>query len=191
MVSIKKIAKLISGTPQFRITEDGGDTAPTYVFYAQTDLEEDLRGLGSSDSARKQIKTFDKVKTAVKGDVVFSLLSGIAAIVRAEHQGYLLTQNYVVLTSSSEIDARYLVYLLNENRQVRHQLYMGQQGSATMKYTLSQLNDLKLPPLPPRAKQELIGDLYFNQLRLEALRKRASESETVLVLGKIRKAEQS
>lgn len=191
MVSIKKIAKLISGTPQFRITEDGGDAAPTYVFYAQTDLEEDLRGLGSSDGARKQVKTFDKVKTAVKGDVVFSLLSGTATIVREEHQGYLLTQNYVVLKPSDEIDARYLVYLLNENRQVRHQLYMGQQGSATMKYTLSQLNDLKLPLFPPRARQELIGDLYFNQLRLEALRKRASESETTLVLGTIGKTEQS
>lgn len=191
MIPIKKVATLISGTPQFRIAEDRSDIAPVYVFYAQTDLEKDLRGLGSSDSARKQIRTFDKVKATAQGDVVFSLLSGTAAIVRAGHQGYLLTQNYSVLVPSSEVDARYLVYLLNENRQVRHQLYMGQQGSATMKYTLSQLNDLKLPSLPPRAKQELIGDLYFSQLRLEALRKRASESETALVLGTIGKVGQS
>ena len=47
------------------------------------------------------------------------------------------------------------------------------------------------PDLPSREKQGAIGELYLNQLRLDALRKRASELETTLVMEKIRKADRS
>lgn len=191
MVFLRNVVNTISGTPQFRIVEDADSAATTYAFYTQADLEDDLRGLISQNDVRKHVRTSDKVVTASSGDVVFSLLSGTAAIARLNHQGYLLTQNYVVLKPLIEIDARYLVYLLNECRQIRHQLYVGQQGSMTMKHTLGQLRDLVMPGLPSGEKQKVIGELYLSQLKLEALRKRASESETALVLGAIRKAEQS
>ncbi|RBP65322.1 hypothetical protein DES36_10759 [Alkalibaculum bacchi] len=45
---------------------------------------------------------------------------------------------------------------------------MGLQGSRVLKYTLKQVKELELPDLPAIEKQELIGELYFNQLRLEA-----------------------
>lgn len=182
---------VISGTPQFRIAEDLGADAPVYCFYSQADLEADLRNLPSAQHSRKTIKTFDTVVTTSTGEVVFSLLSGDASIVRAERDGYLLTQNYAKLVPLKDVDARYLVYALNEDRSVRRQLRMGRQGSATMKYTLAQLNSLKLPSFPSREKQGLIGRLYFNQLELEARKERASRLETAIVLETIRKANQS
>lgn len=191
MISICKVASFLSGTPQFRIAEDMSDRSPLYCFYAQADLESDLRGLPGSPAPKKQIRTFDSVVTASTGDVVFSLLSGTAAIVRAEHNGYLLTQNYVVIAPANGIDARYLVYMLNECRDVRNQLRMSQQGSATMKYTLKQLKELRLPRLPSQERQRLIGELYLDQLRLHELRKRASGLETVLVLETLREADGS
>lgn len=182
---------VISGTPQFRIVEDLSAEAPSYFFYSQSDLEADLKNLSSVQYARKQIRTFDEVVVTSPGEVVFSLLSGTASIVRAERSGYLLTQNYAKLAPLGEIDARYLVYMLNEDKWVRRQLRMGRQGSATIKYTLAQLNDLRLPSFPSREDQRLIGELYFNQLELEARKQRASQLETAIVLETIRKANQS
>ncbi|WP_302392015.1 hypothetical protein [Eggerthella sinensis] len=191
MVHISSIVEFVSGTPQFRIVEALNDDAPVYYFYAQYEIEEDLVGLDIKGAKRKQVKTFDTVSTVSAGDVIFSLLSGKAAIVQAGHSGYLFTQNYVTLVPSDEIDARYLVYMLNENREIKSQLQSGKQGSATFKYSIRQLNNLVFPHLPPKDKQEAIGELYFSQVRLNALRKRASELETILVLAKIRKADPS
>ena len=188
---ITDIAAFHSGTPQFRISESSDAGAPVYAFYSQADLENDLTGVPDSSSAKKCVRTFDAVKTVSTGDVVFSLLSGTAAIAHIEHNGYLITQNYVVIAPSGDIDPRYLVYLLNENRQIRHQLRISQQGSITMKYTLVQVKALTMPPLPSRERQELIGETYLNQLRLEALRKRTAKLETTIMLEAIRKAEQS
>ena len=137
------------------------------------------------------MRTFDSVSVATEGDVVFSLISGTAAIVQASHTGFLLTQNYVVLEPTEGLDSRYLLYLLNEHVDVRRQLRLGQQGSIVIKYTVGQLKKLELPPLPPMERQQAIGELYCNQLRLEALRKRASELETTLVLEHIKEVVQS
>ena len=190
MVFITDVVDCTSGTPQFRISEERRSDAPAYCIFSQADLEDDLRGVSSISGARRKIRTFDSVCTVSKGDVVFSLLSGTAAVVQIEHDGYLLTQNYVLLSPSELIDPLYLVYLLNENREIKRQLYRSQQGSATMKYTLNQLGSLKLPMLPSREKQRLIGEVYFAQLKLEALRKREAELETQLVFGMIGKAGQ-
>lgn len=188
MIALARVVDFISGTPQFRITEDASGTAPEYYFYSQTDLEDDLRGTDSSNGQRKLIRTFDDVSVVSAGDVIFSLVSGTASLVRSARSGYLFTQNYVVLSPSGAVDPGFLVYLLNENAQVRRQLYLGQQGSVTMKYTLRQLKDLKVPTLPPKERQELAGQAYLDQLRLDALRKAASELETTLVLETLGKA---
>ena len=190
MPNINQFVSFLSGTPQFRITECSSAEAPVYTLYSQADLENDLRRLMTPHSG-KPIRTFDKVCVAFAGEVVFSLVSGMAAIVQAEHDGYLLTQNFVTLAPSSQIDARYLVYLLNENRQIKHQFHRSRQGSSTMKYTIKHLAALELPPLPPLDRQKLIGELYHAQLRLDALRKRATDLETILVLEAIRKADES
>ena len=146
--------------------------------------------MGKQDIARKQIRTFDEVITTSVGDVVFSLLSGKAAIVQKDHDGLLLTQNYVRLVPLDVLNADYLVYLLNEDQSIRHQLRISQQGSITMKYTLKQLRELRFPVLPSLERQQLIGETYLNQLKLDTLRKRAAELETALVLGKIKEAVQ-
>lgn len=190
MISICDISELISGTPQFRIAEDLSGSAPTYFFYSQSDLEDDLSGVGKQDIARKQIRTFDEVITTSVGDVVFSLLSGKAAIVQKDHDGLLLTQNYVRLVPLDVLNSDYLVYLLNEDQSIRHQLRISQQGSITMKYTLKQLRELRFPVLPSLERQRLIGETYLNQLKLDTLRKRAAEFETTLVLEKIKEAVQ-
>ena len=183
---IDSVVKFVSGSPQFRIQEVYNEKAPLYTYYGQSDMEEDLVCINSNSSNSKQVRTFDKVNTLWEGDVVFSLISGRTSIVSANHHGYLYTQNYVKLIPNGKIDSKYLVYLLNEDKSLKKQFLMGLQGSQVLKYTLKQLKDLELPELPTTKKQQIIGDIYFNQLRLEALRHKVANSEKVIVLEKLR-----
>lgn len=180
---LENLVEFQVGSPQFRIKESVADAATTYKFYSQNNLEEDLTGVELATEEAKQIATTDEVTTVTLGDLVFSLISGRAAIVRKEHDGYLYTQNYVVIEPGTEVDSKYLVYLLNEDREVAHQFWLGLQGSMVMKYTVKQLRELKIKRLPNLDKQQAIGDIYFKQMRIQALRKRIAENETLLTLA--------
>lgn len=188
MMQMTEIAKLYSGTPQFRINESLDSNAPTYFFFGQLEMEDDLTGVDTHSGSQKQIRTYDKVGTLKKGDLVFSLISGKATIVRNWHDGYIYTQNYVKLSPTPIIDAGYLAYMLNEDVNIKRQLRIGQQGSVTLKFTIRQLSDLVFPILPPIEKQRLISKLYFNQLRLAALKKKVATAETTLVMEQLQEA---
>ena len=185
MKKLSELVELVSGSPQFRITEVFDEKTPIFTYYSQTDLTDDLVGIISNDVDNKQVRTNDKVNTLCHGDVAFSLITGIATIVRKEHEGYLYTQNYVKLLPSNNIDSRFLVYLINENKTIRKQFVLGLQGSQVLKYTLKQLKELEIPKIPSIDKQKIIGQVYFNQLRLQSLRKRAAELETKIILSKL------
>ena len=188
MEILSDIVGVISGSPQFRLTESFDENAPLYHFYSQNDLSDDLAGMDSIDSDNKQLRTFDKVNRLLADDVVFSLISGTATIVRRFHNNYLYTQNYVKLIPGNRIDPKYLVYLLNIDKSIQKQFATGLQGSQVLKYTLRQLKELEIPQLPPIGRQRIIGDIYFRQLRLNALRSRSTESETILLLKKLEEA---
>jgi hypothetical protein len=188
MMQMIEIAELNSGTPQFRIKESLDANAPTYFFFGQPEMEDDLIGIETHGGGRKQIRTSDDVGTLESGDLVFSLISGKTTIVRSSHNGYLFTQNYVRLAPAPQIDAGYLVYMLNEDADIKRQLHSGQQGSVTIKFTIRQLYDLLFPIPPPIEKQRVMGELYFNQLRLAALKKRVAAAETTLLIEKLKEA---
>ena len=185
MKKLSELVGLVSGSPQFRITEVFDEKTPFFTYYSQADLTEDLVGITSEDVKNKQVRTNDKVNTLCDGDVVFSLITGIATIVSKEHEGYLYTQNYVKLLPSHNIDSKFLVYLINESKTIKKQFMVGLQGSQVLKYTLKQLKELEMPKIPPADKQKIIGQVYFNQLRLQALRNRVAELETTIRLAKL------
>ncbi|MEY8763829.1 MULTISPECIES: restriction endonuclease subunit S [Clostridium] len=188
MKKLSELVGLVSGSPQFRITEVFDEKTPLFTYYSQTDLTDDLVGIVSKGADNKQVRTNDKVSTLCDGDVVFSLITGIAAMVRKEHEGYLYTQNYVKLLPGNNIDPKFLVYLINENKTIKKQFVLGLQGSQVLKYTLRQLKELEIPNIPSIDKQKIIGQVYFNQLRLQALKNRAAELETKIILSKLEEA---
>lgn len=184
-MKLSELVELVSGTPQFRIVEVSNPKAPVFTYYTQTDLNDDLVGIISSDVDNKQVRTNDKVSTLSTGDVLFSLITGKATIVRKEHEGYLYTQNYVKLLHAEDIDSKFLVYLMNESKAIRKQLMLGLQGSLVLKYTLTQLRDLEIKKIPSIDRQKIIGQVYFNQLRLKALRNRVTELEAKIRLAEL------
>ena len=130
----------------------------------------------------------DKVHTLSRGDVVFSLVTGKAAIIRPEHEGYLYTQNYIRLLPTDAIQAAFLVYLLNEDKFIRKQFFIGLQGSQVLKYTLQQLKRICIDKLPPLEQQRQIGELYLKQLHLTAVKNQAAELEKLICLAKLAEA---
>ncbi|ANY11859.1 restriction endonuclease subunit S [Leuconostoc lactis] len=186
MKKVGEIFDIISGSPQIRVQETTDRAAPRYLFYGQNELESDLVAM-NSDAEQKSIQTFDEVVTLKEGDVVFSLISGQAAVVRQPHQGYLLTQNFVKFDLKGQLDAKYWTYLLNEDRNIKKQLQMGVQGSIVFRYTVKQIKEITLPDIPSQEIQQAIGDVYSKQLHLQALKRRVADLETTALLEKLRR----
>ncbi|MEX0381283.1 restriction endonuclease subunit M [Leuconostoc sp. MS02] len=186
-----KILKISSGSPQFRIQAVFDHVAPLYFFYGQNEIDNDLVGLNIDKSERKSVRTFDQVITVSEGDVVFSLVSGQATLVRKIHEGYLLTQNYVKINLNEQLDNKYLTYILNEDDNIKKQLKLGLQGSQVLKYTLKQIREIDMPAIPALSMQRLIGDVYFNQIHLQALKKQTADLETVSTLEKLKRIDKN
>ena len=102
-MKIEDIITIMTGTPQFRIKESLSDTAPTYYFYGQQELENDIVNLELSKESPKSISTLDELNLVYEGDILFSLISGRTTIVNKKHQGYLYTQNYVKLIPKNRL----------------------------------------------------------------------------------------
>lgn len=185
MNCVEKHVRMVGGSPQFRIAETEDEQAPVYSIYSQGDLLDDLTGIELNYGESKKIRTKDEVSTLFAGDVVFSLISGNACIVGNRHEGYLFTQNYIKLFTDGAIEPAFLVYLLNEDRRIKKQFQLGLQGSSILKYTVKQLRELELPPLPSLERQKMIGEIYLKQLKVEALKRRTAEDEKKLLFRKL------
>lgn len=185
-MKVEDIINIIPGTPQFRIKESLHINAPNYYFYGQQELENDLTGVMLNKENSKTISTMDNLSLVCEGDILFSLISGRTTIVREKHNGYLYTQNYVKLIPEAKLDSKYLVYLLNESDFIRKQWLKGLQGSAVLKHTVKQLRELELPNMHTYDKQKIIGDIYFNQQQLSALRMRVANTEQILLIEKLK-----
>lgn len=185
MIKLSTHVRFLSGSPQFRITETMDEEAPNYQIYSQNNLLEDLTGIKNNNIENKRVRTRDDVCTLSNGDILFSLISGTGSIVSKEHEGYLYTQNYIKLFTDASIDGKFLIYLLNENSFIKKQFQVGLQGSSVLKYTLKQLKAIELPNLPSLNRQKLIGEIYWKQMRVEALKHQLAKSETELILRQL------
>lgn len=160
-----------------------------YFVYDQADLQADLAG----EYSKKDdcLYTEQKVLTLKNGDIIFSLISGVATVVCDFRSGYIYSHNYAILTPIADVDVKFLVYLLNCDADLRRGLLSSTQGSMSMKYSINQLKNLDLKPLPQMQIQQKIGRVYFMLKRLEMLKKRVCEQESILttkLLSKIAKA---
>ena len=178
MVKLEKLVRFAGGSPQFRVVESPDKQAPRYIWYAQHHLNADLSGYEPAHTDTKAVSTWSKVCTLAAGDIVFSLISGTAAIVSRHHEGYIQTQNYIKLIPGKQLDKQFLLYLLNEDKHIKRQWAAALQGSSVLKYTLAQLKNLQINTLPPLEKQKIIGQVYMMQLRLQALKNRVSSAST-------------
>ena len=177
VVYIKDIFHSNTGVSQYRLEESTSEDAVLYTLYGQNELYEDLTGVPGSMSDRKQIRTEYKGSTLKAGDLIFSTISGMATLVTSDHEGYLFTQNYVRMEPlNTPIDKKFMAYLINENSKIKRQFKQNLQGSQVVRYSLSLLKEIQLPKLPSIETQRIMGDIYFKQLRLRALKQRVADN---------------
>ena len=161
---IKDIFHSNTGVSQYRLEESTSKNAVLYTLYGQNELYEDLTGVPGAMSDRKQIRTEYKGSTLKAGDLIFSTISGMATLVTSDHEGYLFTQNYVRMEPlNTPIDKKFMAYLINENTKIKKQFKQN-------------LQDIQLPKLPSIETQHIIGEIYFKQLRLKALKQRVADN---------------
>lgn len=176
---IKELFHSNTGISQFRLDESTVDNAKLYTFYGQNELEEDLTGIVDSSINRKQIYLVRSNSTLEAGDLIFSTISGKATVVNKFHEGYIFTQNYVrmVPLARKDVDDRYIAFLINENEDIKKQFQQSLQGTQVVRYTLRMLKEIKLPKLPPIEIQRLVGDIYYKQQKLKALKHQVADYE--------------
>ena len=83
---IKDIFHSNTGVSQYRLEESLSKDAVLYTLYGQNELYEDLSGVPGNMSDKKQIRTEYKGTTLQQGDLIFSTISGMAALVNVDHR---------------------------------------------------------------------------------------------------------
>lgn len=186
---IKDIFHSNTGSSQYRMEDRRVRTGKDFTIYGQTELEEDITGVVDINAERKTIRLREYRDPLLKGDLIFSTINGKATVIGPEHEGYIFTQNYVRMVPIHDpADLRYIAYLINENEYLRKQLEQNVQGSKVMRYSLNMLKNIKLPELPPREVQRIVGDIYYKQQRLTALKERVAQYEHQLTMALLKGA---
>lgn len=144
----------------------------------------DLCGLKhpSADADIRTIRTDDPVFVIQEGDVIYNLMTHQAAIVSKETAGCMISAGFVRLTPNPGLDPSYLVFLFNEDDDLRRQLERKSAGQITKKSTLRDLESLELPAIPDMETQQQIGQAYLLSKKLAARKmKNVQEKETAII----------
>ena len=174
-MSVKEYITVQAGSPQVRIAVSTDADAITYYYYTIDILRDDLAGAVNEIDYSKinQIRTKQNVETIHEGDLVISLMSATAAIAAKRSEGFLITQNFAKLTPEPCLDKGYLLFLLNEDKKIRNQLFT--EGIGIKKIAIQQLATLQLGSLPSLEQQRMIGEAYLNVKHLSQLRRQSLE----------------
>ncbi|CZQ85639.1 restriction endonuclease type i hsds [Trichococcus palustris] len=180
---IDEIAKLQPGQLLTRITEVNDPNAIGYVVYSGKHFLTDSFQHESDDGKQdKIIRTDETVMLAEQGMLLISLTTNKAAIVSTEHEGHLLTSNYVrVAYDANKIDPNYFCYVYNESDEVKKQIAMNEQGASLVsRLSLQQLRKFELF-CPPLEDQHRVGAIYRLQQKRELLKLEKSKLEKLAV----------
>lgn len=180
-MKLEELAHFTGGSLQVRLDTTSWEDARDYILYNQQhhqlDGYEVIEEVIEEVIDSRTVTTDREVTLLEEGDLLFSLLSGKAVLVRAEHAGLLYTQNYIKIEPNAKLDKVFLLYLINESSAIRRQFYQSLQGSEVMKYTVKQLKSLQLGALPPLDSQQKLGKIYLDGLVLRQKRQAYAQGD--------------
>ncbi|WP_105117108.1 restriction endonuclease subunit S [Streptococcus suis] len=165
-MKLEELALFTGGSLQVRLDALSSVDVREYTLYNQQHHQLDGYEVIEETVDSRTVRTDREVTLLKEGDLLFSLLSGKAVLVRAEHAGFLYTQNYIKIDPIAQLDKAFLLYLINESSDIRRQFYQSLQGSEVLKYTVKQLKSLQLGPLPDLEMQVRLGRVYLDGLAL-------------------------
>lgn len=116
-----------------------------------------------------------------ENDVLIRSVSTKAILVSKDHAGAIYTANFIKADFDPEIIYnKYFIYIYNCNKAVAKQLTNNVQGTLLSRVTTSILKELDIP-VPSLEVQKLIGDIYYETLKLKHLYKVKAELLELLV----------
>ena len=186
---IDEIAKLQPGQLLTRIREVDDPNATGYVVYSGKHFLADSFQLGPDDGKQdKVIRTDETVMLVKQGMLLISLTTNKAVIVRKEHEGHLLTSNYVLVDYDvDKIDPNYFCYIYNESDEVKKQIAMNEQGASLVsRLSLQQLRKFELF-CPSLEDQHRVGAIYRLQQKRELLKLEKIRLEKLAVYALLNK----
>lgn len=176
-MKLEELALFTGGSLQVRLDTTSWEDARDYILYNQQHHQLDGYEVIEEVIDSRTVTTDREVTLLEEGDLLFSLLSGKAVLVRVEHAGLLYTQNYIKIEPNAKLDKAFLLYLINESSAIRRQFYQSLQGSEVMKYTVKQLKSLQLGALPPLDSQQKLGKIYLDGLALRQKRQAYAQGD--------------
>lgn len=149
------------------------------TIYNNNDLMDDLNGVNEiTSTAQKKLKPHNHAVN--KGDIVYSFINSISAIVSEANCGKVINQNFAKIeVDETKINKKYLCYLLNKDKDIKKLKTIAMQGSQLRKLSPTSIKDFEVV-LPTVDIQWVIGDFYFEWTRRQELIKRQYEREDIL-----------
>lgn len=169
---MNQIAELKGGQLLTRIRAVNESTSNGYIVYSGKHFLKDSFQLELDDGkSDKVIRTDEAVMLVEKGMLLISLTTNKATIVGKEHEGYLLTSNYVLVDyDTRKIDPDYFCYVYNESDEIKKQIALNEQGSSLVsRLSLQQIRKFELF-CPSLEEQHKIGAIYRLQQKRELLK---------------------
>ena len=114
----------------------------------------------------KYLDKYREIVSASAGDIVVSLITQYAAIVREGGNSLMLTPNYAKISINNEIVSKeYFVLWFNEIFEARKQIIEMKQGTTVIKLSPKNMRDMMVS-LPSLKQQKTLGRMYFQNLEL-------------------------
>lgn len=106
------------------------------------------------------------------------------ALLPERYSGLLLTNNFIKVELTSDVDAAFFEWYFNEHPSIRKQLSVLSEGTVISLLKLSHLKDLEIA-LPPIQKQIIIGKIAQLKKRRESLMAKKSELQQLYIQQKL------
>lgn len=148
MIALGDAADIVSGYNVVRFSEEDQERK-----YANADFEHDFYRMKLADPANPII---------YRQSLTAHTMS--AAIISDENKEKFISQVFSIMNiKTTQLNAWYLCYLLNESDVVAKQCNVLLQGSVIARLSAHQLKQIRIP-LPPIEAQEKLGRLYVTAL---------------------------
>lgn len=106
------------------------------------------------------------------------------ALLPEKYSGLLLTNNFIKIELTSDVDAAFFEWYFNEHPSIRKQLSVLSEGTVISLLKLSHLKDLEID-LPPISKQIIIGKVAQLKRRKELLMAEKTELQQLYIQQKL------
>lgn len=131
----------------------------------------------------KQEKVKQDVLTDTESLVLHTLTQKVVWF-PPEYRGLLLTNNFMKINFSKEVDVHFMEWLFNEHPSIQKQIALFTEGSIIASLKLSNVKEIELV-IPPIEKQRKIGRIAQLKKKKSALSKEKDTLEQILLHQKL------